>query len=110
MELETVVLEDTEVMDLGDAQQAYDAYPQAKESFLARRAEYSALVADLKLKDHVAISKKEIEKADNVYEELKRLQQECLDMKSILWGDNNYLSFHGRPYIELFHYQYHSAC
>lgn len=84
MELETVVLEDTEEMDLGDAQQAYNAYPQAKENFRNKREEYTTSVVDLKSKDSAAITRQEMEKADNVYEEVKQLQQECLDMKSIL--------------------------
>ena len=84
MELETVVLESTEEINLGNAQEAYNDYPQAKEDFRGKRAEYASLVADLKSKHSVAITKQEIEKADNVYEEVKRLQQECLDMKSIL--------------------------
>lgn len=84
MELETVVLESTEELDLGDAQQAYNDYPQAKGDFRGKRAEYASLVADLKSKHSAAITKQEIEKADTIYEEVKRLQQECLDMKSIL--------------------------
>lgn len=84
MELETVVLEGTEEMNLSDAQQAYNDYPQAKEDFRGKRAEYASLVADLKSRHSAAITKQEIEKADNVYEDVKQLQQECLDMKSIL--------------------------
>ena len=84
MELETVVLENTEEINLGNAQEAYNDYPQAKENFRGKRAEYASLVADLKSRHSAAITRQEIEKADNVYEEVKQLQQECLDMKSIL--------------------------
>lgn len=84
MELETVVLENTAEINLDNAQEAYNDYPQAKENFRGKRAEYAALVADLKSRHYAAITKQEIEKADNVYEEVKQLQQECLDMKSIL--------------------------
>ena len=84
MELETVVLENTEEINLGNAQEAYNDYPQAKEDFRGKRAEYVALVADLKSRQFAAITKQEIEKADNVYEEVKQLQQECLDLKLIL--------------------------
>ena len=84
MELETVVLENTEEINLGDAQEAYNDYQPAKEDFRGKRAEYASFVADLKSRHSAAITKQEIEKADNVYEEVKRLQQECFDLKSIL--------------------------
>lgn len=84
MELETVILENTEEINLGNAQEAYNDYPPAKKNFQSKRAEYASLVADLKSRQSAAITKQEIEKADNVYEEVKQLQQECLDMKSIL--------------------------
>ena len=84
MEFETFVLENTEEINLGNAQEAYNDYPQAKKNFRGKRAEYAALVEDLKSRHSAAITKQEIEKADNVYEEVKQLQQECLDMKSIL--------------------------
>jgi len=84
MELETVVLENTEEINLGNAQEAYNDYPPAKKNFQSKRAEYASLVADLKSRQSAAITKQEIEKADNVYEEVKLLQQECLDLKSIL--------------------------
>lgn len=84
MELETVVLENTEEINLGNAQEAYNDYPPAKKNFQSKRAEYVALVEDLKSRHSAAITKQEIEKADTIYEEVERLQQECLNMKSIL--------------------------
>ena len=84
MELETFVLENTEEINLGNAQEAYNNYPPAKEDFRGKRAEYASFVANLKSRHSAAITKQEIEKADTMYEEVKQLQQECLDMKSIL--------------------------
>jgi len=84
MELETVVLESNKEMDFGDAQLAYNSYPNAEKAFYEKRDEYIALIEELKPKDPNDIATKEIERTDILYENAKKLQQECMNTKVIL--------------------------
>ncbi len=86
MELETVILEtnDTQEMDLGEAQQAYSDYPQIREILQGKLAEWKTLVNSLKSKGPDSITKPEINKAEGLAEGTEKLQQECLDMRAML--------------------------
>ena len=84
MELETIVLEESALMDRGEAQEAYNSYLQVRDDFRIRRDDYKALIAEFKSRDPFSIANDEIEKADALYEDVKRIQRECLDMKAVL--------------------------
>ena len=84
MELETYVLETSNEMDLGAAQQAYDNYPEAEEAYKQKLREYNLLIQELKSAKTDAITTRQMEKIDSLYEEAKRLQQQFLEIKAVL--------------------------
>lgn len=84
MELETFVLENTKEMDLGEAQKAYNDYPQAGQTFQGRRDQYKVLVAELKSRDPGSITSQEMQRIDALAKEVELIQKECQEMKTIL--------------------------
>ncbi len=97
MEYETVIIETTDIeMDLGEAQEAYDTYPQTSEAFMATRNEWKKLTEQIMSKDHTTITQREIEKSDALYETLQRLRQEFLDRKTIVYRKLDDLIIEGK--------------
>ena len=97
MEYETVIIETTDIeMNLGEAQEAYDTYPQTSEAFMATRNEWKKLTERIMSKDHTTITQREIEKSDTLYETAQRLRQECMDMKAILYRKLDDLIIEGK--------------
>ena len=84
MELETYILETSHDMDLGKAQQAYDNYPEAQEAYKQKLREHNLLGQELKSVKTDAITTRQMEKIDSLYEEAKRLQQHFFDIKAVL--------------------------
>ncbi|MCD6306452.1 MAG: hypothetical protein J7M32_09210 [Deltaproteobacteria bacterium] len=82
MELDTFIVE--EDMDLGEAQDAYENYHRTAERLREKLADYRALVENLSAKGCTAVTRQQKEKGDNLYEELKDLQQERGRMRAAL--------------------------
>lgn len=84
MELETFVLENTEEMDLGEAQKAYNDYPQARQTLQGKRDQYKSLVAGLKSRNPGTITKPEMQQVDALAREADLIQTQCFEMKTAL--------------------------
>ncbi|MDP2646309.1 MAG: hypothetical protein Q8P24_15330 [Desulfobacterales bacterium] len=84
MELETYILENENEMDLGEAQEVYENYPDAKAEFQTKLTELKTFLAELKFKNPLHITQQEKDKADALYDAANQMRQYCLDMKAIL--------------------------
>jgi len=86
MEFETVALESNPVQEtnLGNGQQIYKDFLQAKEIFQGKLAIYQAFLAQLKCKGPALISAQEMKKADNLAEEVELAEKQLLERKANL--------------------------
>ncbi|MBN2373967.1 hypothetical protein JXL19_09300 [bacterium] len=83
---ETYVLEDNDVqvIDLGDAHQAYLDYPQIRQAFQNSVAAWKTHIDALKAKNPVSITNQEMDRADALAEEAENLKLKCLNTKEVL--------------------------
>ena len=96
MELGTFIIEDTEQMDLGETREAFDSYPKAKEELQAKRDTYCAFVNQLKSKKPSRITREEEKKADDLYDEIRNVEQRWLDLRASLFSKLEDLILEGK--------------
>lgn len=84
MKLETYILEDSDVMDFGDAQDAYDNYFETMGKFLASKVLYKGFLNELSLRNPESISNDDIQKINFLYQNARQLKGEYERMVAIL--------------------------
>lgn len=91
--MNTFILEDSKTIDFGEAQTAYDNYPEVKQTFIRDKSLYKGLIEELSSKGPEAIMADDIQKVDNLYENLMILKEECQEMKTILtFATDNFIN------------------
>jgi len=83
MQMETFVLEEK---NFGEAQQAYNTYPQVEQRYNEKLNEYRSSFNDLNIKNLADIKVEDMRRVDVLADETESAQQTCFELKNILLG------------------------
>lgn len=91
--MNTFILEDSNTIDFGEAQTAYDNYPEVKQTFLSDKSLYKGLIEEMSSKGPETIMVDDIQKIDNLYKNLTSLKEECREMKAnLIFATDNFIN------------------
>ena len=82
--IETVIMDDTLVMDLGNAQAAYDGHAELVAARKTAAENYKASVEQLQNKDLIAISPKDKEQINSLYKDFEKAAQDLKNSEIVL--------------------------
>lgn len=82
--IETIIIDDTLVMDLGSAQATYESHSKLAETLKNAAKNYKSSVEELQVKDLVAITPKEKEKVNSLYEDYENAVKDYQSSEAVL--------------------------
>ncbi len=82
--IETIIIEDVSEMDLGNAQAAYDSYPEHAAHRKTAAENYKTAVEQIRDKDPATISPMDIEQVNSLYEDFEKADHDFQDTVAVL--------------------------